>query len=257
MIKLFYLPVENFGIDKILEDIVKLWSGPTGFFHIVSINPENVILSRKNLEFRKVILSAQMHITDGIGTVLAAQILTGRHLTRLTGADLMGHLLTAAGKERLDVLLIGGRPNLAADLAKCYQRSYPKANFQGITGFANIIHPSESEEQMVFAIVASLKPRLILAAFGSPWQELWFAKNSKRFGNAVCMGVGGGFDYAGGLIPRAPRFMRQTGLEWLFRLIVQPRRLKRQISLVEFVFLVILEKIRRLRKKYYSETIGE
>jgi len=90
--------------------------------------------------------------------------------------------------------------------------------------------------------VRRYKPHLVFVAFGSPYQELWIARHSNQFGKSVVMGVGGAFDYLSGHVYRAPEFIRKIGLEWFFRLLSQPWRWKRQLSLLKFIKLVLQEK---------------
>ena len=89
----------------------------------------------------------------------------------------------------------------------------------------------------------SKKVDILFVAFGSPKQEIWIADNLNKIPAKVVVGVGGSFDFISGKVPRAPKFVRNLGLEWLFRLIIQPWRIKRQLSLLEFIYLVIREKL--------------
>jgi len=83
----------------------------------------------------------------------------------------------------------------------------------------------------------------LFVAFGAPKQEFWISENLNKIPVKVAIGVGGAFDYISGKIPRAPRFIRNIGFEWLFRLVVQPWRMKRQLSLIKFAWLIAKEKI--------------
>ncbi len=226
-----------------LEQIKKYILLHEDFVHVVSINPENIIVAQRNKEFKKAIETAQIKIVDGIGIVIAAQILNIPIGMRLTGIDLMEELLELAGTMRLTVLLIGGRPKLALKLAKCYQKQFPEATFIGVEGIKNIANPTTKEEKKLLSIVGSVKPNLIFAAFGSPAQELWLARHKRKFKGIVCMGVGQGFDVEGGLVKRAPIWVQELGFEWLFRLLTQPWRWKRQLRLIRFMWLVVKEKL--------------
>ncbi len=230
---------KNLILDKIKKDSKNLHS----FYHIVSINPEIVILTRKIPLFKKVVETAQIQIMDGIGTVLASKMLNLSLASRLAGVDLMQELLSMAGKERLTVMLIGGKGNLAKTIADCYNRLQPKAKYIGIEGIKNITKPTKSEEKAIFSIVSDMKPRILLVAFGSPQQELWLWENRLRLSGIICMGVGGGFDYLAGKINRAPLFIRKIGLEWLYRLLRQPWRWRRQLRLIEFSYLVLRQRL--------------
>lgn len=228
----------------ILEQIKKYILLHEDFIHIVSINPENIILAQSDKEFKRIIETAQIKINDGVGVVLAARILGVPIGDRLTGVDLMGRLIQLAGTMRLTVLLVGGRGDLALRLSKCYQEQFPEAKFYGTEGFKNIEKPSKSEEKEILSIVRSCKPNFIFAAFGSPWQELWLARHSNEFKGIICMGVGQGFDVAAGVVQRAPIWVQNIGFEWLYRLFTQPWRWKRQLRLIEFMWLVIKTRYR-------------
>jgi len=138
--------------------------------------------------------------------------------------------------------MIGGKENLALRLAQCYSDRFPEAKFKGIQGIANIKKPTEGEEREIFSIVAVYKPHLIFVAFGSPDQELWIARHKKEFNKCVVMGVGGALDYLFGNVVRAPVVIQKFGMEWLYRLINQPWRWKRQLRLLKFIGLILQEK---------------
>lgn len=226
----------------VLEKIKKYLNSPTGFFHITSLNPENLVVAQENKEFKKVIETAQIKIIDGVGIVLAARILGIDIGERYPGVELMKDLIKLALDGRLRVLLIGGRPNLADSLAKCYSRQFSKAKFKGVYGIKDIKKPERKEEKKIFSIVATYKPHLLFVAFGSPDQELWLTHHKKEFSGVVAMGVGGSFDYLSDEVSRAPIFIQKLGLEWFYRLINQPWRWKRQVRLLRFIGLVFKEK---------------
>lgn len=242
MKKLLGISISNHSNNNILEQIEKYLSSHTQFCHVVSLNPENMVIAQKSHVFKKIIEAAQIKIIDGVGVVLAARMLNIPIEEKLTGVDLMDNLIVLAKKSRLTVLFVGGRPNLALRLAQCYQDQFPEATFVGTEGFKNIQKPTRKEELKILSIVRSIKPNLIFAAFGSPWQELWLARRKKEFKGIVCMGVGQGFDVASGMVKRAPAWVQKIGLEWVYRLITQPWRWRRQLRLIEFIWLVTKQK---------------
>lgn len=230
---------------SILEKIKKYILAPKGFFNIVSVNPENLVIAKNNKEYKQVIETAQITHVDGVGLILAGYILGLSFGERIPGVDLMEELLTLAQNMRLQVLFIGGEPKLAEALAKCYSYELPEAKFYGLLGIENIENPKKEEERNIFSIVASVRPHLIFVSFGSPYQELWIYNNKDKLEGAVCMGVGGAFNYLAGRISRPPLLIRKFGFEWLYRLILQPWRLSRQLRLLSFIYLIIKEKIKR------------
>src|SRR3989344_951154 len=225
-----------------LEQIKKYIRQPEGFYQILSINPENLVIAVSNADFKRVIETSQIQIIDGAWTVLAGKLL-GMKLERFTGVDLMEELIKIADDLRLRVLLIGGRPKLALRLAQCYSQTYPQAKFKGIQGIRNIKKPRKLEEDKIFSIVTDYKPHIVFVAFGSPEQELWLDRHKSQLLRTVSMGVGGAFDFAGGIIPRAPGFIRSIGMEWLFRLIVERWRWRRQLRIIKFIYLVMRQKL--------------
>lgn len=237
------VPIRSESSENILENIKKGLSTREKFVHVVSINPENILLTLKDPSFKQIVREAEYSINDGFGIVLASQILFGHFVPRLAGVDLMEKLLKEASKESLRVLLIGGKANLAEEMADCYNRSYPTSKFTGVSGFKQVQRPTSSEQKELLSIVAAVRPHLMFVAFGSPYQEKWIYENRASLQGVTCIGVGGAFDFLSGRIARAPKLIRRLGLEWLFRLVRQPWRWRRQLRLPLFVGLVIKQKL--------------
>jgi len=240
--KLLGISLPRGSKKDILDKIIKYTLLNKQFIHIVSLNPENIVIAQHDKLFKEIVNKAQIKIIDGVGVVIAAQILNINVGTRIPGVDLVQKLIERSSVGRLRVVLIGGKDKLAEYMADCYNRSYPKAKFIGITGIKDIENIKKSEEEEVITIITDTKPHLILVAFGSPYQEKWIWKNRKWFKGIVCMGVGGSFDYLSGRINRPPLFLRELGLEWLYRLVIQPWRWRRQLRLIKFTWLVLKQK---------------
>lgn len=224
----------------ILEKVTS-WVGKTGSMkHVVSLNPENIIVANDDPVFRTSIQSADQLLIDGFGIVLASKI---KHISigdRYTGVDFMSDILAKLSNGSSRVLFLGGQGDLAADLAKCYETKYPSIHFSGFSGIKDIKkYQSEHEGKLILEKIRDIKPHIIFAAFGSPFQEKFFWENRTELKNIVCVGVGGAFDFLSGKVPRAPRLLRSLGLEWLFRLVIQPWRWKRQLRLLQFIYLVL------------------
>ena len=205
-----------------------------------------MVVAYDHEEFRNVLNEADIHIIDGIGVLSAGSILNINVGDRLTGVDLMKMILEHCEKEPLRVLLLGSKPELADNIAKCYSEKYPNAQFVGLQGIENIQNPKNEEEMRIFSIVSDMRPHIIFASFGSPGQELWFWRHRAQLKGIVCIEVGGGFDFISGRVKRAPQFLRAIGLEWLFRLIIQPWRWRRQLRLFRFIYLVFKQKIAKV-----------
>ncbi len=246
---LFNIPLNFLSKDDILVNLGKVINDRAQVTHIMSINPEIVMTALHDDEFKKTVVSAQNHIPDGIGTVIAMKALYGVQLTRLTGVDVMDMLMQYAAKYSLTVALIGGRGSLADKLRLCYIKRFPGLKIASHQGFYDVRHPLKSEEKDIFNIVASVKPHLVFVSFGSPWQELWIERHKAHFKGSLVMGVGGAFALLSNEIARAPGLVRTLGFEWLFRLVLEPWRMQRQLSLVAFFLLVVREKLRQWLSK--------
>ena len=232
------LKTQNNNLEKILLSLDQ----SDAFFHIVSLNPETVVIAHHNRQFRKVLSQGDIQLVDGIGILLGCAILDIPAQERIAGVDFMNEIIKLSKNRSLRVLLLGGQGELAEKLALRYQKIYPSSKFKGYFGISNIHNPDKQEEDMIFSIVADYKPQILFVAFGSPYQELWLDKHKDQLKGIICMGVGGSFDFLSGEVKRAPIAIRKIGLEWLFRLILEPWRWKRQMRLIEYMVLVIRQR---------------
>lgn len=200
-------------------------------YYIVTPNPEFIIASLKDKEFKRVLNKADLAIPDGVGLILANRGLKGR----VTGIDLMDRICKMAAEKGYKIGLLGGRDKISTKCAKVLQERYPRLDI----GFV----ASGGEFDMKGNGLDLKIPRLdiLFVAFGQVKQEMWIDKNLQNIPVKVAMGVGGAFDYISGEVPRAPVWIQKVGFEWLFRLIFQPWRIKRQFALLQFIWKVMIQ----------------
>lgn len=242
---LFDIPVRPLSKKQVLDEVSSFLSKKSNeMFHITSLNPEIIVLTKQDESFKDALCQSSLKIVDGVGVFVASKVLNIDAGERYAGVDLMKEIIELAGKERLPTVLIGGKANLALELADCYNTKFGSKTFYGVEVPQNISGMNTSEKNHIISAISALKPRILLVAFGSPTQEKWIEANKDVFKGMVCMGVGGAFDFASGTVRRAPWFVRRLGLEWLFRLIIQPWRIKRQMRLLTFVKMVVIERFR-------------
>ncbi len=210
---------------------------------IATVNPEFIVAARHNAEFARVLAACDLNVPDGANLVRAARILGSPLRGRVGGCDLMVQLAARAAQCGWKIFLLGARPGIAAQAAANLCVPYPKLQVVGT--FAG--SPAPCEEETLVARVNASGAQLLFVAYGAPTQDLWIARQRERLAVRVTMGVGGSFDYISGRLPRAPRWMQSAGLEWLFRLVRQPWRIRRQWMLAEFAWLVFRERISRTR----------
>lgn len=214
---------------EVLEYILRKISSEAKKFYIVTPNPEILIIANKDKDYKTILNSADLALADGIGIILASKFLGVSLKGRVTGIDLVENLCRKVSIQPITVSFLGGGPKIAERTAECLKKNYPslKVKFAG-----DSVHS-----------VSELKGTDILfVAFGSPKQEFWIAENLKTLPVKVAIGVGGSFDMISGEVKRAPVFIRNLGFEWLYRLIRQPWRVKRQFSLLLFIYLVLRAK---------------
>ena len=204
-------------VDRVsLREAIKLvdeWVKQDKKRYIVTVNPEFVMLAQKDEEFKKIINSADLAICDGVGLRLA-----DRRLKKVTGVDLMLSLI----KKGYKTVLAGGRAGIAQKAV--------------LTLRSNLVGICEPDVEKINKI----KPDLLFVALGMGKQEKWIVDNLPKLNVKVVMGVGGALDQIAKPWLRAPKLVRQIGLEWLYRLILQPRRIKRQWQLVRFLVKIYL-----------------
>lgn len=233
-VKILDLKISCLSYTDTLE-LIKKWLGKKeGFKFVVTPNPEFLVKSRKNDEFKRVLNSADLAIPDGSRLVWASG---GKIKERVSGTDLMVSICGVCEKEALTVGLIGGAEKIADRTGECLRRKYPRLKVKVFKiGYLSNLNKTKEKFDGV---------DVLFVALGMGKQEKWIWENQedlKKEGVRLAMGVGGAFDYISGAVPRAPKWMRETGFEWLFRLIRQPWRLRRQLALPEFVKMIYAEK---------------
>lgn len=201
---------------------------------IIAQNPEKIMKELKDEELASIVENqATLLIADGIGLVHAGKILDLPHISRVTGVELFGELLEVANLKEKSVFLYGAKPEVINKVAETVKSRYPNLILAGIQdGY-------EKDNELIIQKINEAKPNYLFVALGSPSQEKWIAKNIERLSVELAMGVGGSFDVLTGNVKRAPEWMQKRGLEWLYRIIKQPSRLKRSINLPIFLLKVI------------------
>ena len=202
---------------------------------IVNINPFIIMNFYKNKEIVKKLNEEKYQIPDGIGIVWASKFNQKKIKNRITGIDLMDKICLKAAKEKKKVFLCGAAPEVANQAKIVLKQKYHNIKIGGVcNGYL-------SENEMVKQINKA-KADIVFVALGSPKQELFILNNKNILNYKLIMPVGGSFDVISGNIKRAPKIFIKTNTEWLYRMLKEPKRIKRNISLLRFIFLVIFNK---------------
>ncbi len=208
--------------------------------HVVTLNAEMAIQAEHDDDLASIIRKAELVIPDGSGVILYLW-LHGRRQRRCPGIELAESAVRQAGKlgESCPVFFYGGAPGIAQKAAQIWQQQLPELALAGIEdGYL-----SPEAEQELKVNLKTKQPRLILVGLGVPRQELWIAQHRYLCPDAIWIGVGGSFDIWAGVKSRAPVWLRDNHLEWLYRLYQEPWRWRRMMALPQFALKAIGQRL--------------
>ena len=208
---------------------------------IFAANPEKNFSVPKDPVLYEVFKHADLLIPDGIGIVLAARLLHGASLRRVPGVEFMKDICRLAEKEQQSLFVYGAGEAVNKTAVKMLQRQYPGLR---IAGRSNGYVPQADMSELIKRINNSGATILFLA-LGSPRQERWFATHAPELSHVrVCQGIGGTLDTIAGTVKRAPVIWQRFSLEWLYRLLSEPKRIRRQKVLPVFAYRVMMARVR-------------
>lgn len=197
-----------------------------GNARIFTPNAEILLRASKDRSLRDLLRSADFLLPDGVGVILASRLLGSPLPGRITGIDTAEWILSYAAKQGLSVYLLGGKPGVARDAAQAWKTRRPALKIAGTHHGYFDKERGSRENQAVVAKIRRASPDLLFVCFGFPAQERWIAENTPALPSLrLSMGLGGSFDVWSGQKKRAPRLVQQMGAEWLWRAMLEPRRL--------------------------------
>lgn len=210
-----------------------------GRSHVVATaNAEMVMMSGEDRELAVILQQADLVVPDGAGVVWAARHLGSPVPERVAGFDLAQNLLQKSAARGYRVYLLGSAPGVAEKAASVARQKYPGVQIVGIQdGFF-----TQEQTNTIIEAIHHAKPDILLVALGVPKQEKWLKAHLTELAVPVAIGVGGTLDVMAGVMKRAPLWMQEANLEWLFRLMMQPKRLIRMLALPRFVLKVCAAK---------------
>ncbi len=228
---LFSIPIDALTLEEALDRVDETIARG-GRLRIGVVNAAKIVSMRSNDLLRDSVLSSDLILADGVSVVWAARML-GRPLPeRVAGIDLMMGMLRRGNERGYGVFCLGATDGVLDAVAARLAVDYPNLRLAGRrNGYF-----SEEEEGEVAGLVASAKPDILLVAITSPKKEKFLARWADRMGVPVCHGVGGSFDVYAGKVRRAPERWQRLGLEWLYRVKQEPRRLWRRYLTTNTVF---------------------
>lgn len=229
--------VDKVDIPQAADMIYDFVEDGDGVKTVYTPNSEIIMQAYRSEQIRDILNDASLLTADGIGVVHASRILKNPISKRCAGFDVACVLLDKMAKTGKSVYLFGSKPGVAEEAAKNMQLKYPGLV---ISGCADGYFDSEKEKKIIEDINIK-KPDVLFVCLGAPKQEKWIYNNKDKLSVKVCMGLGGSLDVFAGTVSRAPEFYQKHGIEWLYRLIKEPKRFVRMIDLPKFAITVLFK----------------
>ncbi len=226
---------DNLTMQEAVERAMELIREP-GVHSVVTPNPEIVEVCRENPAAREAVNGADLVLPDGVGVIKGAAMLGTPLKEKTPGIEFAAHLMGKMAEEGLSLFLLGAKPGIAQQAAVRLAEQYPGLRIAGThDGYFQ-------EDGPVTQAIAASGADCVFVCLGAPRQELWIRENGPATGAHLLCGLGGSLDVFAGAVERAPRFWREHGLEWLYRLCKEPRRIGRMMKLPLFLVHVKQEK---------------
>jgi N-acetylglucosaminyldiphosphoundecaprenol N-acetyl-beta-D-mannosaminyltransferase len=214
--------------------------------YVVTLGTEMIVRAQADERFRAIVNGAALSLCDTVGVMYAARLHDVFIPQPVAGVDLIDPLCEALAAQGASVYFLGAAGDTAQRAARNVQERHPALHIAG----ARDGYFSPNEDAAVAAQIAQSGAHVVFAGMGSPRQEYWIAENLRAAGCRIGIGVGGSFDVLAGNVPRAPEVWRRLRIEWLYRLIREPKRWRRQLALPRFVWLALREAIAGVRREY-------
>lgn len=244
-IKIFGVKILNTTLEDTTYFLQKILNGDK-LKTIYTPNTEIVMVAKEDKKLRDLINEGDLVIPDGIGLIYASRIKKKPLKERVTGFDTSIKLLEIANNNGYSLYLLGGKEGVAKAAAENINKDYPNIKIAGFHhGFFKGSHlglENQEEEKKIIDEINSLDPDIIFVGLGFPKQELWIHSNKTKIKTRVIIGNGGVMDILSGNSKRAPEVYQKLGLEWFYRLMKEPSRIKRQLVLPKFMLKVIFTK---------------
>lgn len=234
--------IDNKSMDETM-DMVKKKIADNEQYIIYTPNTEIVMMCHKDDEFMELLNKSDINIPDGVGLIYASKIKKHPLKEKVAGFDLSVNLLKLADKQGLKLYVVGGKPGVAEAAMNKVHEKYPSIKIMGAQhGYFKGTHlgkQGHEEEVKVIEDINRAEPHILFVGFGAKKQEQWIEFNRDKINAKIIIGNGGTLDGLAGYVKRAPELFIKLGLEWFYRLMKEPKRIKRQILLPIFVFRVL------------------
>lgn len=207
--------------------------------YVVTPNSDHLVMLESDKALQEVYADAFLVVADGMPLVWASRLLGKALPERVTGSELMPELCALAAERDLKVFLLGAAPGVAEEAKRRLELQHPGLAIVGVYSPPLGFETNAEVGREIDRLLLRTAPDLIFVGLGAPKQEKWIHRNFRRFPKGVFLGIGASIDFCAGHIKRAPVWMQKSGLEWVFRLLQEPRRLAKRYAKDTYVLWII------------------
>ena len=236
--------IDNITMDQTLSFIEELIQ-KRKVSYIVTPNVDHIIKLQRDLEFRKVYREAACVLPDGMPILWAGKFLGTPLKEKISGSDLVPRLCEIAAQKGYRLFFLGGRPGAADKAKERLSKRLPSLNVAGVYSPPFGFEKNDEENEKIAKMIKENAPDILLVGLGAPKQEKWIYQHYKKLEIPISMGVGVTFEFVAGMVKRAPYWMQTSGLEWFWRLMMEPRRLWKRylVEDMQFFRLIVAQKL--------------
>lgn len=237
--------IDQYSFDEVVKRIVDHALSGKKPEYVVTPNAMHILSLTKDADFWEIYRQALLVVPDGVSLLWAAKFLNTPLNGRVNGTDLFEKLCAVASETGLKVFLLGGRPGAASKAQEILKSRHPSLQIVGIHCPPYNFESQIAELEVINSKIKDARPDLLFVGLGAPKQEKWIAANYQQLGVPISVGIGVSFELVAKMVKRAPIWMQKMGLEWLFRLIVEPKRLWKRYVLGNplFIWLVLKQRL--------------
>ncbi len=226
-VKIANTEIDNLTFQQAIDRIIELSKYKCAHF-VVTPNADHIVRLQNSTDFIEVYQKAALIVADGMPLIWAAKWLKTPLRERVTGADLLPALCEAAAKRGLSIFLLGAPEGVGVQAAQNLQQRYAGLKVAGVYSPPFGFERDPRQNELIIKLLNDSKADIVFVGLGSPKQEVWMAQEQKRLNVGVMLGIGAAIAFAAGTEKRAPLWMQKTGLEWLYRLSQDPKRLAKR-----------------------------
>jgi N-acetylglucosaminyldiphosphoundecaprenol N-acetyl-beta-D-mannosaminyltransferase len=236
--------IDKYSFDEVVEAIAHHALSGGEPEYVVTPNAQHILLIQKDAHFSEIYRNAFLVVPDGVSLLWAAKFLQTPLLGRVNGTDLFERLCAIAPEKGLKIFLLGGRPGAVEKARDTLQARHPGLEIVGTYCPPYGFESKPAEEALISSKIKAAAPHILFLGLGTPKQEYWIYAHYQELKVPISVGIGGSFDLVADIVKRAPVWMQKMGLEWFFRLIIEPGRLWQRYVIGNPLFILLVLKQR-------------